>query len=258
MQNRFVILYNICFVFKKSLAAPELCALFQYCNSFILHTEDGAQVRSGAPPPLFRAHGKASAPAPTILGGKQMTRRNKRFLSLLLALTLAVSLCVLPAAAADQTCPSSKSDPVVFVHGLMGWGERAGLNSVLPYWGMTTGSLTAYLNSLGYETYSATVGRAADRHDGRLRRSARCSARPRTLRHHLRPAALLRLGHKARRQPRRPQLRRRDDAPVSRADDKRQCGGSRSGQGRRHRTKPAVHRRQEQLGALHDRGRSAA
>ena len=87
-----------------------------------------------------------------------MTRRNKRFLSLLLALTLAVSLCVLPAAAADQTCPSSKSDPVVFVHGLMGWGERAGLNSVLPYWGMTTGSLTAYLNSLGYETYSATVG----------------------------------------------------------------------------------------------------
>ena len=53
MQNRFVILYNICFVFKKSLAAPELCALFQYCNSFILHTEDGAQVRSGAPPPAF-------------------------------------------------------------------------------------------------------------------------------------------------------------------------------------------------------------
>ena len=87
-----------------------------------------------------------------------MTRRNKRFLSLLLALTLAVSLCVLPAAAADRTCPSSKNDPVVFVHGLMGWGERAGLNSVLPYWGMTTGSLTAYLNSLGYETYSATVG----------------------------------------------------------------------------------------------------
>ena len=87
-----------------------------------------------------------------------MTRRSKRFLSLLLALTLAVSLCALPAAAADRTCPSSKNDPVVFVHGLMGWGERAGLNSVLPYWGMTTGSLTAYLNSLGYETYSATVG----------------------------------------------------------------------------------------------------
>ena len=87
-----------------------------------------------------------------------MMKHSKRFLCLLLTLILAASLCVFPAAAADQTCPSSKDDPVVFVHGLMGWGERAGLNSVLPYWGMTTGSLTAYLNSLGYETYSATVG----------------------------------------------------------------------------------------------------
>ena len=85
-------------------------------------------------------------------------KHSKRFLCLLLTLILAASLCVFPAAATDQTCPSSKDDPVVFVHGLMGWGERAGLNSVLPYWGMTTGSLTAYLNSLGYETYSATVG----------------------------------------------------------------------------------------------------
>lgn len=48
----------------------------------------------------------------------------------------------------------------MFVHGLMGWGQRAGINAVLPYWGMTTGSLTSYFNSLGYETYSATVGRS--------------------------------------------------------------------------------------------------
>ena len=87
-----------------------------------------------------------------------MMKHSKRFLCLLLTLMLAASLCVFPAAAADQTCPSSKDDPVVFVHGLMGWGQRAGINAVLPYWGMTTGSLTSYLNSLGYETYSATVG----------------------------------------------------------------------------------------------------
>ena len=85
-------------------------------------------------------------------------KHSKRFLCLLLTLMLAASLCVFPAAAADQTCPSSKDDPVVFVHGLMGWGQRAGINAVLPYWGMTTGSLTSYLNALGYETYSATVG----------------------------------------------------------------------------------------------------
>ena len=87
-----------------------------------------------------------------------MMKHSKRFLCLLLTLILAASLCAFPAAAADQTCPNSKDDPVVFVHGLMGWGQRAGINAVLPYWGMTTGSLTSYLNSLGYETYSATVG----------------------------------------------------------------------------------------------------
>ena len=83
-------------------------------------------------------------------------KKTRRFLCLLLTLVLALSLCAIPAAAADTQTRSD--DPVVFVHGLMGWGERAGLNSVLPYWGMTTGSLTSYLNSLGYETYSATVG----------------------------------------------------------------------------------------------------
>ena len=83
-------------------------------------------------------------------------KKTRRFLCLLLTLVLAQSLCAIPAAAADTQTRSD--DPVVFVHGLMGWGQRAGINAVLPYWGMTTGSLTSYLNSLGYETYSATVG----------------------------------------------------------------------------------------------------
>ena len=50
-------------------------------------------------------------------------KHSKRFLCLLLTLILAASLCVFPAAATDQTCPSSKDDPVVFVHGLMGWAS---------------------------------------------------------------------------------------------------------------------------------------
>ena len=49
-----------------------------------------------------------------------MMKHSKRFLCLLLTLILAASLCVFPAAAADQTCPSSKDDPVVFVHGQIG------------------------------------------------------------------------------------------------------------------------------------------
>ena len=87
-----------------------------------------------------------------------MMKHSKRFLCLLLTLILAARLSVLPAAAAAPTPPSRKSDPDVSAHRLTGWGQRAGINAVLPYWGMTTGSLTSYLNSLGYETYSATVG----------------------------------------------------------------------------------------------------
>ena len=83
-------------------------------------------------------------------------KKTRRFLCLLLTLVLALSLCVIPAAAADDQTRSD--DPVVFVHGLFGWGQRDKIFRIMPYWGMTTGSLTSYLNSLGYETYSATVG----------------------------------------------------------------------------------------------------
>ena len=83
-------------------------------------------------------------------------KKARRFLCLMLTVVLALSLCAIPAAAADDQTRSD--DPVVFVHGLFGWGQRDKIFSIMPYWGMTTGSLTAYLNSLGYETYSATVG----------------------------------------------------------------------------------------------------
>ena len=85
-------------------------------------------------------------------------KHSKRFLCLLLTLILAASLCVFPAAATDQTCPSSKDDPVVFVHGLFGWGQRDKIFRIMPYWGMTTGSLPDYLATQGYETYAASVG----------------------------------------------------------------------------------------------------
>ncbi len=82
--------------------------------------------------------------------------KTRRFLSLLLTLVLTLSLCVIPAAAANTQTRSG--DPVVFVHGLMGWGQRDKIDRIMPYWGMTTGSLTDYLSSQGYETYAASVG----------------------------------------------------------------------------------------------------
>lgn len=48
--------------------------------------------------------------------------------------------------------------PLIFVHGMFGWGENEGINKLFPYWGTTTGSLTEYLTSNEIECYAASVG----------------------------------------------------------------------------------------------------
>lgn len=54
--------------------------------------------------------------------------------------------------------PKSYTYPVVFVHGLFGWGSDEGIDRKLPYWGATTGSLVDFLREEGVECYSASVG----------------------------------------------------------------------------------------------------
>ncbi len=46
----------------------------------------------------------------------------------------------------------------VLVHGLGGWGEKGTLNSVINYWGSTTGSLTEFLKQQGYKVHAPCVG----------------------------------------------------------------------------------------------------
>ena len=82
--------------------------------------------------------------------------KGKRLLALLLAVILAVSLLALPASAAGTS--SKNKYPVVLVHGLMGWGSYDEINNIVPYWGMSTGSITNYLALRGYKTYAASVG----------------------------------------------------------------------------------------------------
>lgn len=48
--------------------------------------------------------------------------------------------------------------PLVFVHGMFGWGQNEGINQKAPYWGATTGSLTDFLSDRGIECYAASVG----------------------------------------------------------------------------------------------------
>ena len=48
--------------------------------------------------------------------------------------------------------------PFVFVHGLLGWGERDAINAVLPYWGLTGGHLLPFLRESGAQCCAASVG----------------------------------------------------------------------------------------------------
>lgn len=54
----------------------------------------------------------------------------------------------------------------VFVHGLSGWGHYDFMNSIMPYWGMKTGSLMKFLKKQGFDVHDASVdpqGSAWDR-----------------------------------------------------------------------------------------------
>lgn len=51
-----------------------------------------------------------------------------------------------------------KNYPNIFVHGMLGWGEKEKIYNILPYWGMFCGSLTDKLSKKGYESYAVKVG----------------------------------------------------------------------------------------------------
>ena len=84
-------------------------------------------------------------------------KKSKKFLCLLLALVMAGSLLLLPAAAADTQQSGAERYPTIYVHGLMGWGEHDQIYSAVPYWGLST-DLMPYMTGKGYESYAASVG----------------------------------------------------------------------------------------------------
>ena len=48
--------------------------------------------------------------------------------------------------------------PILFVHGMFGWGRDEGINDRAPYWGANAGRLVDYLAEAGYEAYDLSVG----------------------------------------------------------------------------------------------------
>lgn len=48
--------------------------------------------------------------------------------------------------------------PLVFVHGMYGWGENEGINKYVHYWGATSGSIAEHLRGKGCKCIEASVG----------------------------------------------------------------------------------------------------
>ena len=82
----------------------------------------------------------------------------RRIISLLLAVAVISGVLTCTTYAADDSWKPKNEEPFIFVHGLNGWGGAEGINGIVPYWGATTGDLMSYLQSEGYECYSASVG----------------------------------------------------------------------------------------------------
>lgn len=82
----------------------------------------------------------------------------KRVISFVLTAVILIGICSTASFAAKDSWKPKNEEPFVFVHGLNGWGGAEGINGVIPYWGATTGDLMSYLQSEGYECYSASVG----------------------------------------------------------------------------------------------------
>ncbi|MBQ6020738.1 MAG: helix-turn-helix domain-containing protein, partial [Clostridia bacterium] len=58
----------------------------------------------------------------------------------------------------ERPADNKKGYPYILVHGLGGWGDGAGINSVSKYWGADSCDLAGYLDAQGYEVYVPTVG----------------------------------------------------------------------------------------------------
>ena len=88
-------------------------------------------------------------------------KRKKRIWSLVVALALIISICIVPASAVNTNTSSFKPStdyPMVFIHGYLGWGSYDLLDQFLPHMGMSTGDTAEYLRSQGYTVVKPSVG----------------------------------------------------------------------------------------------------
>lgn len=88
----------------------------------------------------------------------------KKLIAILVAICVLITAIGVPAyfggirEAWWAICGGKVQYEYVLVHGLGGWGETGGLNSVASYWGSTTGNLVTYLEDQGYKVHAPSIG----------------------------------------------------------------------------------------------------
>ncbi len=82
----------------------------------------------------------------------------KRILSMLLAVVLVCSLCMVPALADNDKVEDGTKYQTVFIHGLLGFGYNDLATNLICYWGCTSGNMIDYLTEQGYDVVNASVG----------------------------------------------------------------------------------------------------
>ena len=71
----------------------------------------------------------------------------RRIISIILAVCLISSACLISASAADTKWEPKNEQPFIFVHGLNGWGGAEDINGIMPYWRTTTKKLLTQLTT---------------------------------------------------------------------------------------------------------------
>ncbi len=79
----------------------------------------------------------------------------KRITAIFLSVILTFSLS--PAVFGEER-ENKNEYPFIFIHGMFGWGSAEGIDTLIPYWGATTGNLMDYLRDEGIECYSVSSG----------------------------------------------------------------------------------------------------
>ncbi len=100
---------------------------------------------------LLNKAGRVDGPYPFFQIRTYGVKKVVLWMALLMVATSALS------AGTGYNKPMKSDIKFVFVHGLSGWGSYDRVNDLMPYWGLTGGSVIRYLNNEGYESYAASV-----------------------------------------------------------------------------------------------------